>query len=232
MNVLDKIMALKRLSENKSATEHEAASAAARMQELMLKHAISEAELGGSGEAVEWSTNPIHVSKRRSFWRSLLATGIADTNGCKVLRGMTADGRVRMTLVGRKTDIALVRHFYQFLEDQIDALAKDYLKERKRGYISGRAAAEAYRVGCVQMVIERLKQQAEQTRSEAQGAGMTSALVKVDERVEEVASWLRNNDIRTSQPQERQFDATAYNRGAQAGNQIPLNRPIDVQSAS
>jgi|GEM_PF-2578201 len=230
MNVLDKIQALKRLAENQNATPHEAASAAARMQELMLKHAITEAEVGIDDEQVEWaSDSPLYVARRRSLWRQSLAFGIAETNGCKALLGIQPNGVVRITLVGRSSDVVLVHHFYDFLSREVDRLAKQYL-ETATGSASGRRLGEGYRQGCVAKLIARMREQAEATKQQARSNGQTAALVRVDSRLVAVKKWFEDHNIKVSSAAKREVDGGAYRQGVEDGDQIPLHRPIDVQS--
>ena len=232
MNILDKILALKKLSENKSATPAEAASAAARMQELMTKHQIEEASLGVAEEGVEWDRNPIYSSKQASKWRVGLASGLSNINGCRVLRGKALDGTVRMSLAGRKSDVEVVRHMFLFLEREIESLGKKYVKTMpKYGVISAKVLGQSYRFGCVNKVVERLTEQKRTVTEQASADGLTSALVVLDQRNVAIEAWLQKHAPNKHVHASVQLDAMAYHAGQRDGALIPIRRAIEVQSA-
>lgn len=236
MSVLDKIQSLKRLSENKSATPAEAANAAARVQELMLKHQISEADLGVE-EDVEWNKDPIYSGVRPSAWRSFLATGIASLNGCRVLRGTFPNGSYRATLVGRKGDVEQVRYLFEFVSREIERLWARYRKTMEyatRPGVSGRTAGNSYRLGAVQVVLDRLKAQKDATTSEAAAAGQSGALVRLDERDAAVQAWLAKHapDRHQTPPKAIAVDTMAWQAGRRDGATITTVAAVETAGAA
>lgn len=231
MNVVDKILALRRLSENRSATAAEAANAAARVQELMLKHQITEASLGVIDQAVGWDRQPLYAAKKNSKWRTSLAVGIANLNGCKALRGVSLHGMVQITLVGRASDVEVVRYLYAFLEREIDRLAKEYLKSEQRPYGSGMLIGESYRLGCVNRVVDRLQDQKASVVSEARESGQQAALVLVDAREAAVEEWVSKNAPKRHAPKKVLVDTRSWSAGTLAADRISIHSAIEVQSA-
>lgn len=232
MSVVDKILALRRLSENKSATPAEAANAAARVQELMLKHQITEAALGPSEQSVEWDRNPLFSSRKSCKWRTALAVGIAKVNACRAMRAVRPDGSIHITVVGRASDIEVVRYLYAFLEREIDRLAKEYLKSNDRPPGSGMLIGESYRIGCVVRIIARLEEQKAAVVAEAREAGHTVALVRVDERDLAVEAWVSKNAPKKHENKTTWVDQHSWSAGTRGADSIALNSAIGVQSAA
>jgi hypothetical protein len=237
MNALDKIQALKRLSENKSATPAEAANAAARVQELMLKHKITEADLGveDSAEEVTWfKDDPLHVSKRESTWRLMLAIGIANVNGCKCMTGFVPGGVRRTTLVGRASDVEVVKYIYAYLEREIDALAKSHLASySKPPYLLAHTSlmrGKSFRLGAVNVIISRLKEQKEQVEQEARTQGQSSALAVIDNREAGVQAWVDRHAKEKRVITNDSVDTASWHAGKAAANSIALHRALGVNS--
>ena len=231
MNVVDKILALRRLSENKSATPAEAANAAARVQELMLKHQITEAALGPSEQSVEWDRNPLFSSRKSCKWRTALAVGVAKVNGCRAMRALRPDGSIHITVVGRAADIEVVRYLYAFIEREIDRLAREYLKSTERPNGSGMMIGNSYRLGCVVRIISRLEEQKASVIAEAREAGQTVALVRVDGRDAAVEAWIAKNAPKKHENKATWVDQHSWSAGTRAADSIAIHNAIAVQSA-
>ena len=231
MSIVDKILALRRLSENKSATPAEAANAAARVQELMVKHQITEATLGTSEQSVEWDRDPIFASKKSCKWRTSLAVGVAKVNACRAMRAVKPDGSIHITIVGRASDIEVVRYMYAFIESTIDRLAKEYLKSSDRPNGSGMRLGNSYRLGFVIRIIARLEEQKPTTIAEAREAGQTVALVRVDERDLAVQEWVAKHAPRKHESKQTWIDKHSWAVGTRAADSIAIHSAIAVQSA-
>jgi hypothetical protein len=230
MNVIDKIQALKRLSENEAATPAEAANAAARVQEMMLKHKITEIELGGEGvEDVCWfKGEPLYSAKRESTWRIALAIGIAKVNGCCCMLGKLSNGTRRISLVGRASDVEVVRYLYVYLERTIDRLAKRHLSESFSDCHSAgpMVRGKSFRLGAVNMVTRRLKEQKAFVEKGAAEAGQSRALTIVDKREAEVETWINKNAARRT-VDVNSGDAQAWSAGVDAARKIAITGALE-----
>ena len=240
MNVVDKIQALKRLSENKSATPSEAANAAARVQELMLKHKITEAELGSdeSKEEIHWfKDDPLHVSKRDSAWRVVLACGIAEVNGCRCMTGVRPDGARRISLLGRASDVEVVRYLYAYLEREIERLAKGHLLVESKNktydslFVTGLHRGKSFRMGAVFTVLERLKAQKIEVETVARAEGMSTALSIIDKRDEDLKVWISKNATSKRQVGNDPVHVDSFNAGRKAATSIALNDALESGAA-
>jgi len=103
---------------NKNPDIHEAEAAAAKAQELIARHNISEAFLKietGDTSVSEVISKMIHRSGRVSTWLSMLADAVAEVNGCAVyiVRGQG------VMCVGEETDVAMVEVLVSYLEGEV-----------------------------------------------------------------------------------------------------------------
>ncbi len=147
--LLDRIKRLLRLAE--SSNVHEAASAAARAQELMSRHRIEAASLEADSTAgiVDHRDAPLEASKRLRPWKTHLADAIARANGCRIY--LHTRGNIRaVVLVGRSEDAELVRMLFAELVKRVEAMT------RKHGEGRDRAFCNAFRLGMVVTIGERL----------------------------------------------------------------------------
>lgn len=231
MNVVDKILALKRLSENQSATPAEAASAAARVQELMLKHKISEADVGTREETVQWFPDALYEAKRESKWRSTLASGLARINGCRVMKGLGPNGTRRLSLIGYEGDVEVVRYLFKYLERETERLARKYLRTEGPLPGRGRHAGESYRMGCALKLIQILDAQKAATVAEAEQAGLTGALTVIDQRDAALQQWMDAKGCKRVPVERVDVDAPAFHAGAKAADTIPLRTAIESQAS-
>lgn len=226
MNVIDKIKALRRLSQNRSATPAEAASAAARIQELLLKHKLNESELGDDNDGIEWWPDPIWVGLRRSPWRTSLATGIAAANACRILHGTTNGGIRRMTVVGKKSDAEAVRYLYTYLERELERHCKKHLEKTSRDQTSAHLRASSFRLGFADTISRRLREQQASMCAAAESQGMHTGLVRIQRDEDAVQKWVAEKGLQVSKQKVFTIDAGSWRKGCENGATIDIRRAI------
>lgn len=232
MTVIDKIKALRRLSENKSATPAEAASAAARVQELMLKHKLTEAEVGPTDEGVEWWPEPLWTGKRRCAWRSVLAIGVANANSCRILHGALPKGPRRMTIVGRKGDAEVVRYLYGYLEREIERHCKLHLEKDSPGGSSPRFRAASFRLGFAETLARRLAEERQRVRAEASDQRQEKGLMRLDQDEVDIQAWIANKGLTTATPRKVMVDATSWKQGCERGAAVAIRTALAGEASS
>lgn len=245
--LLDRIRRLLRLAE--SSNVHEAASAAARAQELMTRHRIAAAALdqddGSEAGIVDHRAEPLDGSKRLRRWKTHLAVAVAQANGCRVY--VLPRGKQReLILVGRAEDAELVRGLYEALRVQIEALTRKHCAGQERSY------RNAFRLGAVSTLTERLELARKQAAHRAlhpgeadadddqgiegidgiedgEGSGEVSApdatlaLARLDARDDAVDRFVEQHlNLKPGKRRTLRADAQGYARGRIAGHSVEL----------
>jgi hypothetical protein len=245
--ILAKIAGLLKLAE-KNNNANESASAAAAAQALLSKHRLTIADLGAMPGAVKEAPgvneNPLLTANRIAQWRTDLASAVCKANGChyyfsKVFvrtgHGETRSRReyeVSIKLIGRSSDVEVVRYFYTYLEREVERLSAIAFAA---GGIEGKRGGNSFKVGCVMTLATRLAESVRAARMEAgeaaqaKGEDGTMAMVRLDAADREVDEFYTtftkgmNAKTRTSQS----VQADAYSQGREAGKGIALNKGLD-----
>lgn len=249
--IVDRIRKFIALSENNNSPE-EAAQAAARAQEMMFQHQISEADLDLSSnekrdpEEVVDDSVMTDDKLKRDVWKASLANQLAHAFGCKMYTyrdWKTKECAYRV--VGLKSVVQTIGYMFTYLVSEIERLADAaWVAERAAGRQPTSAARtwkNSFRLGAVHTVAGRLKEQrAEQDQQveamvaaaqAAKRAGESAtpkstalALYKGDqERVaDEYKVIAKAKGLRTSKTSYRRHNQSAYERGQAAGRSVGL----------
>lgn len=186
--ILDRLAKLLEMS--KSGNENEAALAAERAAELMVKHQLEiadvEMRLKGKEARVEVTTARIDGGddappSRIENWHKNLLSSVVDLHGGRAFfrgRGKYAT----FSMIGPKDAVATARYMYSFLERQINRLSRAATRERGES----NAWRRSYAIGMVVRVSERLRA----GKRAAMATATTQALVLVDKTAIAVqAEW-------------------------------------------
>lgn len=232
--ILALIAKLKALATNNPSQE-EAALAGARMQQLIDRYKIAQAELLDVDSDGEPETDQHEFyseeGKRFARWRLNLAFELARANNCK---GVSQAGSYRwdamtgtrilypakMFIIGTEENVAACRYVFQYLCREIERLSGIALREYNRTAYrkGGKAFGNAFRAGAVDSIIRRLREQKKRSRQEA-----GTALVLFDREAQAAQDWVRDNmktyKVNTSM---RATDADGYRAGRDAGKRLNL----------
>lgn len=222
MNIVDKIKALRRLSENRSATVSEAASAAARIQELMLKHQLTEDDLSDD-EPIGEDSEPLYRGKTWRRWQGSLSVNIAQVNACRVVKSSDVGGIKRIRLVGRPEDRANVRYLFDYVSREIERHVRLHLASV--GFKRTRNEAESYRLGFVEAVSARLKAMREEVVVQAKQEGNEKGIIRLDQRMAEIEAWASSR-FPTAKTLRVTLSAGAWNAGKRDGEKLAIHRPV------
>ena len=174
--MLDRVRKLLALASSPNA--HEAAAAAALAQTLIARHRLQawlDAEQAATDDAepIEDARDaPLEASKRLRKWKVVLASALAEANGCMAYT-LDRGKDQAIVLVGRARDRAAVLELWTWLVTRIEWLSATH------GAGQDRQWHEAFRIGCVDTIAERLATVASEVRAEFGAA----ALVCVDPAV-------------------------------------------------
>ena len=216
--IIDRIKKLFRLAE--SSNMHEAANAAARAAELMQKHEIQEAMLGEAQED-EVVTLLLHKSDHKVKWRGIVADGIADALGCKMLY---LGGNVIIMTPKHKTEV--IQCLYDHITREINYLAdKEYDNSIIQLYESAKKFKNSFRVAAAITIAQRLEDEWKEKRKEYQG---TTALVRVDQSKEQVEDAVKEKfgeNIKPVAPVKVSSHSGVI-AGKRAGQEINLRKSV------
>jgi len=237
--VIDKVKKLLRLSTSDNVNE--AAAAAARAQSLMDEHRIDQAMIDvsdtGDDEPAEADEKvsdhdhePVEVGRAIATWKGQLLMAVCGVNACKCYRGYQPhDGRYvrNLCIIGRPSDVAMVRHLYAYLAHEIERLCR----KENRSY--GRTWMNSFRLGAVSEVSRRLRLTAKSAQDEKRKAlaGNTKALavldralVRIEKRTTDVEKWAKEHmNLRSRSSGRSNRDWSGYEAGKEAGRSINLS---------
>ena len=175
---IKKLLALADMARNPS--PEEAATAAAKVEELLFAHKLSMADVTGLAdvpppEAVEHATYTVDAHRNDWAWKSILLNGVGSTHFCKIVRQEA--GTTRCSIFGAPSDVQVALYLFEYLMRTIEKMATT--ERIARGVLSGKAAWERqFALGATMTVIRRLKE-----HHQAQAATATgTALVVVSAR--------------------------------------------------
>jgi hypothetical protein len=199
---------------------HEAASAAAMAQTLIERHRLErwlDAEEAAAADPIDDGRDtPLEVARRLRKWKVVLASTLAEANGC-VAYTLKRGGDEAIVIVGRAADRAAVFELWGWLDKRVEWLSATHGAGRSRRW------HEAFRVGAVDAVAERLRKVAEEVRGEQAPGTLVrldpAALAQRDALERYVSDHLqlgRGRGIRV--------DARAWERGRAAGAELPLGK--------
>ena len=202
-----------------SPNPHEAALAAARAQALIEAHRLQawldaeRQEEEDPDPIVDARDEPLELGRRLRKWKVVLAATLAEVNGCTAYT-LERGREQAIVLVGRGRDRAAVVELWGWLVKRIEWLSATHGAGRDRQW------HEAFRIGVVDAIAERLRQGNEEARA---GLG-DAALVVVEpaaaahrEALERVTEGLRLGAGRAVR-----VDARAWQRGKAAGGDVEL----------
>jgi hypothetical protein len=220
----DKIRRLLRLAG--SSNEHEAALAAQRAQELMLKHGIEQSALDiGEELEIDYADEPIipHTAKMPS-WKLRLAVVVASANTCRIITFSKYAGpgnernvyTKRAVLLGNKKKLAAVNYFYSILESEIERLTLKFK--------GGKRQKLAYRHGLIDTIAVRLYEALRTVDTESNGA----AMVLVNKEKAAIEARMRAEEIKKAKDRQLALDEQARRQGVRDGHDVALTQALEA----
>lgn len=212
-HILDKVRKLRNLAAGAS-TLAEAEAAAAQAEAIIARYRLDEAQIGLDGAAVptdvEAAEEPLYSSGRPNgeLWRESFANLLAEHYGCAVYSTRDSNGHSVIRIVGRDSDVTIVRYMFAWLTTEIERLS---LSEW------GRSARHSFRMGAVVGLADTLEATQKKVTPLSQ---MRAALALVDQKNQAAEFLRRSVKLRPKSAKYRGGDA--YERGKKAGAKIHL----------
>lgn len=198
-----------------SANPHEAAVAAARAQALITRHRLEAWVAAPEGDPIEDARDaPIAVAKRIRSWKRVLASALAEGNGC-VAYVLDRGADEAIVLVGRAEDRAVTAAMYEDLERRIAWLSATLGAGRDRRW------HEDFRIGVVDAIAARLRTVEAEVAAELDAAALAVVTPASAAHQARLDAWVRDN-LRLGKGRSIRVDPRAYRRGQDAGKGLPL----------
>jgi hypothetical protein len=225
-SVIDKVKKLLALS--KSSNANEAAAAAAAANKLIDQHRLAESELETSDDLHEdifEDSDPLYESGRLTQWKSSLACHLAKHYGCAIYNNK-GYRKNNYKLVGRKSDIEVVRYMFTWLSLEIDRLSDD--ASRGRGF--DRSAGKIFSNSFCSGTVAGISSQLESSRKEVAQAASSVAMVRLNQRLSEAMSFMNgNHKLKKSNSFSGGYlDRNAYEAGKVRGQSIHLGAGLNA----
>jgi hypothetical protein len=219
MDIVEKIKKLLALSESPDANE--AALAAQRAQELMIKYAIEESQIKPEErkvEAIQTFTCDMGTFKLAN-WKALLAYILAPNFFCRSFfqRG-GKNGHAIIYFVGTKSDFEVAWATYVALSAEVERMAQVAFDKLPGNFgIHGKTWKTAFYDGVCYTINERLSKNLAQLSADNAGTAIVVANKgkAVDDFVNENHNIKKNNSS-------RKVVASGYVAGQQAGHALDL----------
>lgn len=260
VEIFDKIKKLLRLSE-KAGTPEEAASAAAKAQELMLRYRLESCDFSGARdeqagggtpdeEVNHYSENPkVAESIKYSTWMGHLIRVLARHNNCQIVIftrtqtvvksrnhwGQPVFGKKKIgvdyRLIGRASDVEMVRFLYSHVTPQIEGLLNQH---KVMGWIQGKTEALQFRIGVIETIDRRLTEMEKSVKQEYVDQHKGSALALYDQKsaktLEKYKQIAEKEKFKTGSSWNIRQSASARECGREAGEKVGLNRPLAAEN--
>lgn len=241
-NVIGRINKLRELSKNNQ-NEFEAANAAAAAALLVDRFQLSEMDLQVKGdkiaEAIEEIQDPLYRTGRAMAWIDSLTRALCDHYGCtgywkhvtdpmgiaQKNPNAVRDSYKAYTLVGRRSDAAIIEYMFNWLQPVIIDLMK------KNAYGRGMKFSQNYALGVVSGIKFQLEQENKSLRQEAELNNQSAAMVLLGNRCKDADVYMR----KTVPGLQKRYhhldgDVDARERGVQDGKAIHLSKGISASA--
>lgn len=242
--IIDKVKKLLRLADIKSGgTPAEIAAAAAKAQQLLFEHNLAVEDVGDihddkSEEKITKNLFDLEATYLTSTWHAYLLHVISKPLFCRMIYHPAKAGKPgRTTLVGKPSNIAVCRYFYEYLHRTIDLMAVEYREEwkaKKNKAGEKFIPDDSFRVrmefcrGAVSTIGKRM---AEKFAEETTTSKDSRALVVISDQALDTAfkaCFPKTQKTKSS----AKSDASSFAQGMIAGGKIPLNRGVGGAGAN
>lgn len=234
-------------------TEHEAAIAAKKAQELLMQYNLNPGDFAGGDQAMDdfnkADAELIDKMGKKIYWKANLLYQIAKNNFCKAYYSSRDGG---MMLIGREHNRAICRHLYEYLTQTIDRLCQEEMKKEKANYAryreqmehlratcpdtiihpepSWRTWGDGFRSGCSDRIEQRLQEQLKAQERDGIPEAKVTALVCLEARQKEnlaIQDYIKRAglNLTTSRVTSR-VGRDGYSAGRAAGNNVGMNRQM------
>ncbi len=234
--IREKVGAMLALADD-AANEHEAATALAMAQKLLLEHNMSLHAFRAE-DAPAQTAKPFELDiAAGGAWRVQLLGAVAVGNLCTVVQGKGEGGRAskHAWVFGAPVNVGLVVQVYDWLGETLERLAHEQSQERIAAYRElygiGPRDTRSFKTSFYQSAVMQIAKRLQDALHEAQSTDQTRALVVVGDQARKDASAHFGGRLR---PARRANSSNSDGRaaGRETGQGMNLSRPAAVTSGA
>lgn len=214
---------------SKSSNQEEAANAAARAAEIMLKYQIEEADLEKSPDNAVKPVKRTVVERTGKIveWRNTLLWGLSKSMGCEFyyVSGNHRGDEAMYVVIGDEDSARTIEYMYKYLANEVDRLAKDTWNNEGKydADATARGWKSAFRTGCSQVIFNRLREQRKETFEQARLAGKSTAMMVLDKQHQDVMKYKDSLNLSTGAASTAgSASLSGYLAGRTAGENVNL----------
>ncbi len=229
--VIDRVSKLLALS--KSPNEHEAAAAAAKAADLMLRHNLSRGDIPTDKADEEFcviGNHKVVVGNRIPKWKNVLMTGIGYLTNAEVLFLETTYPKGKhLSFIGSEGSVAVAVKMFEYLADAIES-------QSKNSGLSGRSQFNEFKMGAAGALQRRLRERRVELENKGlcddDGSNNIPGIVLANHFKREqdaINKYLEDVGINPSKNVNLNFNprSSAYSAGVEAGNSIGIDPQIN-----
>lgn len=252
-NVMRKLGKIKAHMESAKAigSEAEAQNFARILNELLMKHNMEMTEIEWDAEikdepvdrhpvggGVDYRTGTykdypdVEIKRRRCEWSENLMSFIAKTYGCSFLLNA---GSSRLTIVGRKSNAAIVDYMYITMYRTIESLSwKEYKTARnklkwsqmKLGLEAGEVnygELSGFRASWIDGFVDRIRQLLQdEVQKQAEAPNGSTALMRIDKDKQAVGQYLEGIKSAKNLRSQGSWNRDAYEAGSNKASEVGI----------
>jgi hypothetical protein len=212
--MLDKVAKLLALAS--SPNEHEAALAASRAQEILMKYNLSVYEVSSLEESPKPGHEEFMATNQR--WARILLNELSKLHDCRSFSsGVDREGKPITIMVGHAQNIEVVKAIFAYLVPQITLLGIDAVVQTKLKHSQVDHWQESFCEGCVGRIIERIKEYRDLLLS--QDVHCKALVVRM---AQETNDYIRRNFGPIGWTANHGLNPSAYRQGQSAANSINI----------
>jgi hypothetical protein len=214
--LVEKVRKLLALAE--SPNENEAALAAEKAQELMLRHGIDMAQIAASEGTTTIGVDETHVTGTPvDPWRRGLLHVVATAMGGRVVYQHDSRKYGQFWIFAPVGTSSAILDLFRYVEGTLVTLSAIATASRRETWVHGRTWRASFLMGAVARIDERLKRRRREIEVQADNsAALVIVRDAVDEHMKERFPQLRKTTAG------RSYDRDAYQHGRTAGANISL----------
>jgi hypothetical protein len=209
---------------DRGCTEAEALSAAAKVDNLLKAYNLTLDKI--FVEQTSCVSDTVKTGRRNGHPIRFCCVAIADFCDCKIWQDRYGKDGLSYYFFGMPTDVMMAKHLYQLIYQAIENETVKFKTEQYRAFNScSKTVSTSFQKGMVIRLARRLEEMLK-LRKNQYVSGCTSLVVLKNQKRDKEFALLNLGIKHRQATTTTKINNNAYQAGYQAGNNVPLNKPI------